>query len=232
MLVGDENVISDVAVKNEIDLSKVEIVHAASVIDMEDKPMCVVREKKDSSMSVGLKMLANGEGDAFVSAGNTGALVTGATLIVRRIIGINRAAIASQTLSDNFSALSPHTFATPLLINIARALPFFKCFRETETGAPTNELLEKTQAVAYNPSAAINAKSSLVLSSKKSFMPAASHTPQRMPFALNPAGAHTPPLIGVNTKAATSHLTCKTYFRLHDYLFTFVDALYQKHVAV
>lgn len=94
-IIGDENVISDVAVKNEIDLSGIEIVNAASVITMEDKPMCVVREKRDSSMSRGLKMLADGEVDAFVSAGNTGALITGATLIVRRIMGINRAAIAT-----------------------------------------------------------------------------------------------------------------------------------------
>lgn len=94
-IIGDENVIADVAVKNEIDLSKIEIINATSVITMEDKPMCVVREKRDSSMSKGLKMLADGQVDAFVSAGNTGALITGATLIVRRITGINRAAIAS-----------------------------------------------------------------------------------------------------------------------------------------
>jgi glycerol-3-phosphate acyltransferase PlsX len=94
-IIGDENVIADVAVKNEIDLSKMEIINATSVITMEDKPMCVVREKRDSSMSKGLKMLADGQVDAFVSAGNTGALITGATLIVRRITGINRAAIAS-----------------------------------------------------------------------------------------------------------------------------------------
>lgn len=95
VIIGDENVISDVAVKNEIDISDLTIVNAKSVINMEDKPMCVVREKRDSSMSMGLKMLAEGEVDAFVSAGNTGALITGATLIVRRIPGINRAAIAS-----------------------------------------------------------------------------------------------------------------------------------------
>ncbi len=94
-IIGDENIISDIAVQNEINLSKIKIVHANSVIDMEDKPMCVVREKRDSSMSMGLKMLANGEVDAFVSAGNTGALITGATLIVKRIMGINRAAIAT-----------------------------------------------------------------------------------------------------------------------------------------
>ncbi len=95
LIIGDENVISDVAVKNEIGTSALTIVHAPEVIHMEDKPLAVVREKKNSSMSVGLKMLAAGEGDAFVSAGNTGALITGATLIVRRIVGINRAAIAS-----------------------------------------------------------------------------------------------------------------------------------------
>ena len=95
VLVGDENVISDVAVKNEIDLSGIRIIHADSVISMEDSPLCVVRDKKDSSMSIGFKALSKGEVDAFVSAGNTGALVTGATIIVRRIPGINRAAIAS-----------------------------------------------------------------------------------------------------------------------------------------
>ncbi len=94
-LVGDENVISDIAVKNEINLDGIEIIHAASVISMEDSPLSVVRDKRDSSMSVGFKSLAKGEVDAFVSAGNTGALITGATIIVKRILGINRAAIAS-----------------------------------------------------------------------------------------------------------------------------------------
>ncbi len=95
ILVGDENVISDIAVKNEINLDGIEIIHAASVISMEDSPLSVVRDKRDSSMSVGFKALAKGEVDAFVSAGNTGALITGATIIVKRILGINRAAIAS-----------------------------------------------------------------------------------------------------------------------------------------
>ena len=95
MLVGDENIISDLAVKNDIDISGATIVHSSSVISMEDSPLSVVRDKKDSSMSVGFKTLSKGEVDAFVSAGNTGALITGATIIVRRISGINRAAIAS-----------------------------------------------------------------------------------------------------------------------------------------
>lgn len=95
LLVGDQNVISHTAVTNEIDLSGIEIIHADAVITMEDSPICVVRDKKNSSMSVGLKALSKGDVDAFVSAGNTGALLTGATIIVKRIFGINRPAIAS-----------------------------------------------------------------------------------------------------------------------------------------
>ena len=95
ILVGDQNVISHIAVTNEIDITGIEIIHADAVITMEDNPICVVRDKKNSSMSVGLKTLAHGEVDAFVSAGNTGALITGSTIIVKRIPGINRPAIAS-----------------------------------------------------------------------------------------------------------------------------------------
>lgn len=95
VIVGDETVISDIAERDKLDLSRITIEHADDVINMEDKPLSVVREKSNSSMSVGLRMLANGECDAFVSAGNTGALIAGATLIVRRIKGIGRAAIAT-----------------------------------------------------------------------------------------------------------------------------------------
>ena len=95
LLVGDENQISDIAVKNSININGIEIIHASNVISMEDNPLCVIKSKRDSSMSVGLKALADGKVDAFVSAGNTGALITGATIIVRRIMGINRAAIGS-----------------------------------------------------------------------------------------------------------------------------------------
>ncbi len=101
LLVGDQNVISDVAVTNDISLEGIQIVHAPDVINMEDRALAVVREKKDSSMSVGLKMVAGGEVDAFVSAGNTGALITGSTLIVRRHKGINRPAIASVLPLNN-----------------------------------------------------------------------------------------------------------------------------------
>ena len=71
----------------------IEIAHADDVVDMHDDPAAVVRKRKNSSMIVGLKMLSDGLGDAFVSAGSTGALLTGATLVVKRVKGIRRAAM-------------------------------------------------------------------------------------------------------------------------------------------
>ena len=72
----------------------IEIAHADDVVDMHDDPNTVLHKRKNSSMVVGLKMLSDGQGDAFVSAGSTGALLTGATLLVKRVRGIRRAAMA------------------------------------------------------------------------------------------------------------------------------------------
>ena len=71
----------------------IEIANADDVVDMHDDPATVIRSRKNSSMVIGLKMLADGQGDAFISAGSTGALLTGATLIVKRVKGIRRAAM-------------------------------------------------------------------------------------------------------------------------------------------
>ena len=71
----------------------IEIANADEVVDMHDDPANVIRKKKNSSMVIGLKMLAEGQGDAFISAGSTGALLSGATLIVKRVKGIRRAAM-------------------------------------------------------------------------------------------------------------------------------------------
>ena len=70
-----------------------EIANADDVVDMHDDPGSVIHKRKNSSMVVGMKMLAAGEGDAFVSAGSTGALLTCATLIAKRVKGIRRAAM-------------------------------------------------------------------------------------------------------------------------------------------
>ena len=72
----------------------VEIANADDIVDMHADPAEVVRQHRGSSMVLGLKMLADGAGDAFISAGNTGALLSAATLLVKRIRGIRRAAFA------------------------------------------------------------------------------------------------------------------------------------------
>ena len=71
-----------------------EIVHTTETVEMCDDPATVFRRKKDTSMGVGLTMLRDGRADAMVSAGSTGALLTGANLIVKRIRGIRQAAMA------------------------------------------------------------------------------------------------------------------------------------------
>ena len=94
-LVGRGEAILEVLKKHNIENlpEGMEIAHADDVVDMHDDPATVVRKRKNSSMMVGLKMLADGQGDAFVSAGSTGALLSGATLVVKRVKGIRRAAM-------------------------------------------------------------------------------------------------------------------------------------------
>lgn len=77
------------------DKSRITVVHTTEVISNEEKATSAIRAKKDSSMSVALKMVADGEADAVVSAGSTGALLTGATFIVKRIKGIQRGALGT-----------------------------------------------------------------------------------------------------------------------------------------
>ena len=94
VLVGDEEKIRASAAEQSLSLDKVEIVHAPDVMEMEDEPRRILRDKKNSSMAEGLRLVAEGKGDAFVSAGSTGALIMGATFIVKRIKGISRPALA------------------------------------------------------------------------------------------------------------------------------------------
>ncbi len=95
VLVGDEAVIKKTALENKLDISGFEIRHTDVILDMHDEPMTVMKEKKDSSLGMGLCILKDGEGDAFVSCGNTGALFCGSTLILKRVKGVQRAAIGA-----------------------------------------------------------------------------------------------------------------------------------------
>jgi len=102
-LVGNEEIIRKVSSENQLDINGVTIVHADSVISQNEAGTEVLKSKKDSSMAVGLKLLHDGKGDAFGSAGNSSAVCVGATLIVKRIKGIKRPGFAPviPTLEGN-----------------------------------------------------------------------------------------------------------------------------------
>lgn len=93
-LVGNEKLIHETAEKHNLNLIGIDIVHSESVIDIHEEPTEIIKSRKDCSMAVGLKLLHESRGDAFVSAGSTGAMVVGATFITKRLKGIKRAALA------------------------------------------------------------------------------------------------------------------------------------------
>lgn len=92
ILTGSSEKIKKCAADNGISLSGIEIEHTDDVFDIHEEPKEITRSGKNTSMALGLRLLAEGKGDAFVSAGSTGALVMGATFIVKRIKGIKRIA--------------------------------------------------------------------------------------------------------------------------------------------
>lgn len=114
-LVGDEGKINDSTKELNLVLPEnVTIVHTDVAVTMEDEPMIIMKEKCDSSMAIGLRMLKEGQVDAFVSAGSTGALHTGSTLIVRKIKGVRRSAIGA-ILPFNKPALMLDSGANPVV---------------------------------------------------------------------------------------------------------------------
>ena len=94
--VGNEELVRKTAAEHNIPLEGIELVNCTETIDMCDEPARAIRGKKDSSIVVGLNMLKEGKGDAFVSAGSTGALHVGASLIVRTLRGVKRPALATM----------------------------------------------------------------------------------------------------------------------------------------
>ncbi|MCR5825060.1 MAG: phosphate acyltransferase PlsX [Oscillospiraceae bacterium] len=96
VLVGREDAICDALREAGADTlpAGVSIRAATEVVEIADDPATAFKKKPDSSLTVGLKMVRDGEADAFVSAGSTGALLAGATLVVKRIRGLRRAALA------------------------------------------------------------------------------------------------------------------------------------------
>lgn len=108
ILVGKEEIIKNELKKYDYSKDKVEIMNADEVISNEDDPAVAIRRKKNSSMVVGAKALADGLGDGFISAGSTGALLASGLFIVKRIEGIDRAAL---------SVIYPHINGFSLLVD-------------------------------------------------------------------------------------------------------------------
>ena len=95
LLTGDQKKLEQTAREKGISLDGIQIVHAPDVIEMHDDPVSLLKAKSQSSMAVAFQLLKEGKGDAFVSAGSTGAIVVGANFIIKRIKGIKRAGLAT-----------------------------------------------------------------------------------------------------------------------------------------
>ena len=93
-LVGDEKLINEAVEKHNLVLTGIDVLHSDTVFDIHEEPTEIIKSGKNSSMAVGLGLLHDGKGDAFVSAGSTGALVVGSTFIAKRLKGVKRAALA------------------------------------------------------------------------------------------------------------------------------------------
>ncbi len=100
LVVGEEKTISDILANEKYDKEKIEIINATEVITNDDKPTSAIRTKKDSSMVRAFNLLAEGKADALVSAGSTGALLTGAIHFLKRIEGVSRPALVPTLPSD------------------------------------------------------------------------------------------------------------------------------------
>ncbi len=94
ILTGDEARIRAALEKHSYDAARVEIVHAPEIITCEEQPTVAIKRKKDSSLVRALQAVKDGQADCVLSAGSTGALLAGATLIIRRLPGVKRPALA------------------------------------------------------------------------------------------------------------------------------------------
>jgi glycerol-3-phosphate acyltransferase PlsX len=95
LLVGDSNQIHQLINEHKVDSKNIEVVHAEQVINMHEHPTKALREKQKSSIAIGFHLLATGKMDAFISAGNTGAMLVGALFSIKALEGVIRPAIST-----------------------------------------------------------------------------------------------------------------------------------------
>src|SRR5688572_6285892 len=99
-VVGDQKVIDAAVTRSRLKDPRLRIVHASEVLTMEDKPLVAIRKKRDSSIVRAVELVKDGKAEALISPGNTGGLVTAATLTLRRLDGVERPAIATIAPSN------------------------------------------------------------------------------------------------------------------------------------
>lgn len=100
-LIGDEAVIKPLLLAHAVSLDSITIVHASQVIAMQEHPTKALREKQHSSIAIGFQLLASDKTDAFISAGNTGAMMVGALLSIKAIEGVTRPTIGAYIPREN-----------------------------------------------------------------------------------------------------------------------------------
>ena len=100
-LIGDKGQIEKHLSETQVPLTNLHIIHASQVIDMHEHPTKALKEKKDSSISIGFHLLATGKTDAFISAGNTGAMLVGALFSIKALEGVLRPTISTIIPKEN-----------------------------------------------------------------------------------------------------------------------------------
>jgi glycerol-3-phosphate acyltransferase PlsX len=100
-LIGDETKVKELLEAHAISLNNIELVHASQIIEMQEHPTRALREKKESSIAIGFQLLATGQTDAFISAGNTGAMMVGALFSIKAIEGVLRPTIGAYIPREN-----------------------------------------------------------------------------------------------------------------------------------
>ena len=100
-LIGDEKKLSPLLEEYSINVENITLVHASEIIGMHEHPTKALKEKQQSSISIGFHLLATGKSDAFISAGNTGAMMVGSLYSIKAITGVARPAIGAYIPRDN-----------------------------------------------------------------------------------------------------------------------------------
>jgi len=103
VLIGDQLQIDEIIAENNISTDRISVIHAEQVIGMHEHPTKALKEKKQSSISIGFHLLASGKIDAFISAGNTGAMLVGALFSIKALEGVLRPTISTIIPKENGS---------------------------------------------------------------------------------------------------------------------------------